>query len=31
MKKTNPTISYDEFYNLVKPITQFKSYKRQCL
>ena len=24
MKKTNPTISYDEFYNLVKPITQFK-------
>ena len=27
MKKTNPTISYDEFYNLVKPITQFKSVK----
>lgn len=27
MKKTNPTISYDEFYNLVKPITQFKSLK----
>ena len=27
MKKTNPTISYIDFYNLVKPITQFKSVK----
>ena len=27
MKKTNPTISYIDFYNLVKPIAQFKSIK----
>lgn len=27
MKKTNPSISYDEFFNLIKPITQFKSLK----
>lgn len=27
MKKTNPSISYDEFFNFIKPITQFKSLK----
>lgn len=27
MKKTYPSISYDEFFNLIKPITQFKSLK----